>query len=272
LMYRTGDRVRRRPDGNLEFLGRTDRQVKINGKRVELDEIEACIRRCALIEHAAVVSPVSAGGARQVYAYVTSPRGQNAGTADAGTADAGTADAGAADAGAASLTGELREFLKRELPEHMLPASIIVLNALPLTVNGKVDRARLPSAPAAPLVGLDAHRTVAARRSRSAVEATLMSIWCDVLGREVVGANDNFFDLGGTSLQLLEVHAILREKLECSLGVIDLFQYPRISALAAHLSEPAGAAPDVPSGAQERARRQRAALARARPPAGRNLT
>ncbi len=258
LMYRTGDRVRRRPDGNLEFLGRTDRQVKINGKRVELDEIEACIRRCALIEHAAVVSPVSAGGARQVYAYVTSPRGQNAGTADAGAAN--------------GLTGELREFLKRELPEHMLPASIIVLNALPLTVNGKVDRARLPSAPAAPLVGLDAHRPVAAQRSRSVVEATLMSIWCDVLGREVVGANDNFFDLGGTSLQLLEVHAILREKLECNLGVIDLFQYPRISALAAHLSEPPGAAPDIPSSAQERARRQRAALARARPPAGRNLT
>jgi amino acid adenylation domain-containing protein len=264
LMYRTGDRVRRRADGNLEFLGRADRQVKINGKRVELDEIEACIRRCALIEHAAVVSPMSARGARQVYAYVTSPRGQNAGAADVGAPHAAAADA---------LTGELREFLKRELPEHMLPASIIVMDALPLTANGKVDRARLPSASAAPPVGLDAHRRVAPRKARSAVEATLMSIWCDVLGREVVGANDNFFDLGGTSLQLMEIHAILREKMECDVGVIDLFQYPRISALAAHLSEPGGTAPaGVPSSAQERGRRQRAALARVRPPTGRNLT
>jgi amino acid adenylation domain-containing protein len=238
LMYRTGDRVRRRADGNLEFLGRVDRQVKINGKRVELDEIEACIRRSALVEDAAVTSPEAPAGARKVYAYVKSTRNHEA------------------------LIEELRAFLKQELPEHMLPTSIFVLETLPLSPTGKVDRAKLPL----PAI-FDAKRSAAPAQPRSAIEAALMKIWCEVLGRESVGIDDNFFDCGGTSLQLIQVHATIRTVMNIEITVVDLFQYPRISALAASLSQRASvkaAAPPDMSGAQDRARRQHSALARAR--------
>lgn len=243
LMYRTGDRVRRRADGNLEFLGRVDRQVKINGKRVELDEIEACIRRSALVEDAAVTSPEALAGARKVYAYVKSTRHHEA------------------------LIEELRAFLKQELPEHMLPASIFVLETLPLSPTGKVDRGKLPL-PAF----FDAKRSAAPAKPRGAIEAALTKIWCEVLGRESVGIDDNFFDCGGTSLQLIQVHATIRTVMNIEITVVDLFQYPRISALAASLSQRASmraAAPPDMSGAQDRARRQHSALARARSAANR---
>jgi len=244
LMYRTGDRVRRRADGNIEFLGRVDRQVKINGKRVELEEIEACIRRSALVEDAAVTSPEALAGARKVYAYVKF-----------------TGDH-------APLIEKLRAFLKQELPEHMLPASIFVLETLPLSPIGKVDRAKLPL-PAF----FDAKRSTAPAKPRGEIEAALMKVWCEVLGRESVGIDDNFFDCGGTSLQLIQVHATIRTVMNIEITVVDLFQYPRISALAATLSQRTAsvkaAAPSDMSSAQDRARRQQSAVARARSAANR---
>jgi amino acid adenylation domain-containing protein len=244
LMYRTGDRVRRRPDGNLEFLGRVDRQVKIGGKRVELDEIEASIRRTGLVEDAAVISPGVAAGPRKIHAYVKSTRDTDA------------------------LVQELRAALRGELPDYMLPASIVVLGTLPLTPVGKVDRARLPEVRSEQI-------SAASRNTPSSdIEATLMKIWCDTLGRESVGMNDNFFDLGGTSLQLLSVHATIRATMQADLSIVDLFQYPRVSALALVLSNrkaPKRAAPSATkSSALERARRQQAAIARARSAAGRS--
>ncbi len=242
-LYRTGDRVRRREDGNFEFLGRVDRQVKINGKRVELDEIEATLRRSPLLEDAAVTAPAVAGRPRKIYAFVK-PRQPHA-----------------------DLLEKLREHVRQELPEHMMPAAFVVLDALPLSPTGKVDRARLtlPDAmPGAPAAG-------AARGN--ALETRLIEIWRTVLDLPALGVEDNFFDLGGTSLQLLQVHATIVADMKSDLTVVDLFQYPRISALAAHI---AGRGSTTARGVQgaataghglsadERAGRQRAALARAR--------
>jgi amino acid adenylation domain-containing protein len=228
-LYRTGDRVRRRPDGILEFLGRADRQVKINGKRVELDDIEACLRRSTLIADAAVITTELPGGQRRIAAYVTPAAGKS------------------------DVVAPLRAFLREELPEYMRPATITVLDALPLSPTGKVDRNRLPL----PSVVI-AKQAEAAKPPRTGVEATLIGIWRRVLGVETIGVEDNFFDLGGTSLQLLEVHAAVRASLKQDITVVDLFRYPRISALTNWIES----GPSMQRGlftAQDRARRQSAA-------------
>jgi amino acid adenylation domain-containing protein len=245
-LYRTGDRVRRRADGNIEFLGRTDRQVKINGKRVELDEIEAALRRSKVVEDAAVTSPVDGNGPRKIRAYVKFRPGN------------------------LSNVNEIRNFLREEVPDYMMPASFTVLDALPLSPTGKIDRSKLP------LPTADNSQSVAAQPAAgSETEKVLLEIWRKVLGVQSVGINDNFFDLGGTSLQLLQVHATIVSIMQRNVTVVDLFQYPRISALAARLAPNTGAtdgsSPGDPKAADggilnadERARRQHAALARAR--------
>jgi amino acid adenylation domain-containing protein len=235
-LYRTGDRVRERPDGNLEFLGRVDRQVKISGKRVELDEIEAAMRATGLVQDAAVVcAGISAPGQpRRIAAFVT---------------------AGAA--GALDLE-RLRRALREELPDFMLPASITLLPSLPLSPTGKVDRARLPQLAAAPL-------EVRGRGASGATESALLQIWGRVLGSNAIGVEDNFFDLGGTSLGLMEVHAHVSRELARHVTVTEMFQYPTISALAARLNH-AAPAPGALLGTAERARRRQAALARRQPP------
>ncbi|MEA3106636.1 MAG: hypothetical protein QOI88_1241 [Gammaproteobacteria bacterium] len=245
-LYRTGDRVRRRTDGNLEFLGRVDRQVKINGKRVELDEIEACLRGCPLVEDAAVTSSIDDNGPRKVHAYVKLRGGASGGPA------------------------ELRHFLKQEAADYMMPATWTLMDALPLSPTGKVDRSKLPPPRREPPPGV-ALQSAAGNET----ETMLLEIWRKVLGTDSVGLNDNFFDLGGTSLQLIQVHATIASVMHSDLTVVDLFQYPRISTLAARLaakggaeSPPGSAAGLRPSGAvltaEERARRQHAVLARAR--------
>lgn len=235
-LYRTGDRVRMRTDGNIEFLGRVDRQVKINGKRVELDEIEARLRATGRVQDAAVVSPDAQAGRRVIAAFVTGPEG--------------------AKIDIEALRGVLRE----ELPDFMIPASITQLEAFPLSPSGKVDRARLPAlAPSVPIA--------AGRPPANATEAALCEIWCRVLGREAIGVDENFFDLGGTSLGLVEVHASIKSSLARDITVVEMFQYPRISALAERIARGAPAVSGLHS-AQERARLQQAALARRRPPKG----
>ena len=211
-IYKTGDRVRMRPDGNLEFLGRVDRQVKIDGKRVELDEIESHLRATGLVLDAAVVCPPGEAGRRVIHAFVT---------AAAGT----TVD----------IEG-LRHRLREELPEFMVPGSITRLDSFPLSPAGKVDRARLPIA--AP----DAVSGAAGRPPANAIEAALKTIWERVLNRDNVGLDENFFDLGGTSLGLIEVHSLISRSMASDLRVVEMFQYPRISALAERLAQPGGTA------------------------------
>jgi amino acid adenylation domain-containing protein len=233
-VYKTGDRVRVRADGNIEFLGRLDRQVKINGKRVELDEIEARIRATGLVQDAAVICPPGAVGHRQIVAFVT------------------------ASANSTVDRESLRRALREDLPDFMLPAAIHPLDALPLSPTGKVDRARLPTV-------TPATNDSRGRAPASATEAALREIWRRVLGTHAVGVDDNFFDLGGTSLGLMEVHASIKRSMTSDITVVEMFQYPRISALAERMTRVAPSRATIHS-AQDRARRQQAALAQRRPP------
>ncbi|MFD5461531.1 amino acid adenylation domain-containing protein [Kitasatospora sp. NPDC127059] len=198
-LYRTGDKVRRLPDGSLEFLGRIDHQVKIHGYRIELGEIEQ-----ALVEHPAVREAVvvvrSRGELRQLAAYVTA---------------AGTA---------VPVPEELRAHLRDRLPGYMLPATVTVLPAMPLTHNGKLDRAALP----------DPGRPASARRERVALatprEEAVAEVFRDVLGVPEVDASAHFFDLGGTSFDA--VRAVRRIE---GATVADITAHPTIRALAAAL-------------------------------------
>jgi amino acid adenylation domain-containing protein len=224
-VYKTGDRVRLRADGNIEFLGRQDRQVKINGKRVELDEIEARIRATGLVQDVAVVCPPGTVGHRQIIAFVT---GATKGAVD-------TVD-----------LEHLRRVLRDDLPDYMIPSSINQLESFPLSPTGKVDRARLPAV-------VTTHVDIRGRAPSNATEASLRDIWRKVLGAQAVGVDDNFFDLGGTSLGLMEVHAHIKRSMSSDITVVEMFQYPRISALAERMTRTAPARAAT-RGARDRAR------------------
>jgi len=207
-LYRSGDRVRRRPDGLLEFLGRVDRQVKVNGKRVELDEVEAALRRSPQVADAAAVAYRGSDGQIRIAAYLVASR-----------------------PGGAGLVKRVLDFLRAELPDYMVPASFTLLDALALTATGKVDRSKLPHPPTGerggdPTTGTPGDKTT----------ATLVAIWRRVLGRDDIGLDDNFFDLGGTSLQLTRAHALITASLDVELSLLDMFGNPRISLLAAHIA------------------------------------
>jgi len=229
-LYRTGDRVRRLPDGKIEFRGRTDRQIKLNGKRVELDEIEACLRRSPLVRDAAVVSPLDASGRRNIAAFV------------------------APVPGSLCRPAELRSFLRRELPDFMVPGRIELLDALPLTPSGKLDRASLAATTATP--GFDPARS-------NDTETALQRIWRGVLGQPHIDRADNFFDLGCTSLHMIEAHAKIGEAFDRPVSLLDLFGNPSIRDLAALLDGKAAGKPELFT-ANDRAGRRNLALGRAR--------
>ncbi len=212
-LYRTGDLVRYRTDGEIVFLGRIDRQVKIRGFRIEPGEIEK-----ALVRHDAVREAVVVAGER---AAETGGRGELRLVAFVVPAQPGT-----------SAVPSLAEFLRRSLPDHMVPAIFVELPALPLNASGKVDRKSLDARAAAAELVRDAPVELL---PRSALERTLAELWQDVLGVPEVGLRDNFFDLGGHSLLLPRVQAGLRERLGCELPLVELFRHPTVSALAAHL-------------------------------------
>ncbi|HET7233974.1 MAG TPA: amino acid adenylation domain-containing protein, partial [Longimicrobium sp.] len=197
-LYRTGDLGRYRADGSIEYLGRRDEQVKIRGFRIELGEIEAVLRRHPGVRECAVLAREDAPGQRRLVAYVV-----------------GQADG-----------GELRAALRRALPEYMVPAAIVALDALPLTPGGKLDRRALP----APDLALAGERYVA---PRTVVEELLAEIWAGVLQRERVGAGDHFFDLGGHSLLAVRVVARIREALRVDVPLRALFEHPTLAELAA---------------------------------------
>jgi amino acid adenylation domain-containing protein len=196
-LYRTGDKVRLLPQGELEFLGRFDDQVKIRGFRIELGEIEALLLALPGVREAAVVVREDRPGDRRLVAYV------------AGDV---TVDA-------------LRQSLHERLPDYMVPTSFVTLAALPLTPNGKVDRKALP-APDAQGAGED---HVA---PRTPVEEVLACIWSEVLGRKRIGASDHFFDLGGHSLLATQVMSRLRGAFGVEMPLRDLFAAPRLADLA----------------------------------------
>ena len=206
-LYRTGDRGRYLPDGQLEFLGRVDQQVKVRGFRIEPGEIEAVLCRHDAVRDAIVVAREERNGETRLVAYVVG------------------------EAPTPELPGELRKYLQERLPDYMVPSAWVTLDALPLTTNGKVDRKALPAP--------DSQRPELASAyiaPRSAIERDIAAVWQQVLGIENVGANDNFFDLGGHSLQAVQVHGKLRAKFEKNLLLFELFQFPTIAAMAKYIS------------------------------------
>ncbi|HZB45260.1 MAG TPA: phosphopantetheine-binding protein, partial [Pyrinomonadaceae bacterium] len=200
-LYKTGDRARFLAGGEIEFVGRVDHQVKVRGHRIEPGEIEA-----ALLGHGAVREAVVAGRAD-------------------GTAGVRLVAYMVTDGPVA--TSELRHFLRQRLPDYMTPAAFVTLDALPLTPSGKVDRRRLP-APAEARAETSADYVA----PQTELERTIAGVWREVLGVERVGVGDNFFDLGGHSLAMAQVHAKLREALETDVVVVELFKYPTVGSLA----------------------------------------
>jgi amino acid adenylation domain-containing protein len=200
-LYRTGDIVRWRRDGRLEYIGRLDEQVKVRGHRIELGEIEAALRAHPSVQDAAVVTQEASGDKRLVAYVVAEPEQQ-------------------------ILTTELRSFLSEHLPDYMIPAVMVVMEALPLTPSGKVDRKAL------------ALREVAvARREyvapRNETEAALANICGELLGVERVGVEENFFELGGHSLLATKLISRIRDQFHLELPLRVLFESPTVSGLAA---------------------------------------
>ncbi|MDP2320780.1 MAG: amino acid adenylation domain-containing protein [Acidobacteriota bacterium] len=204
-MYRSGDLARYLPEGDVEFLGRTDFQVKIRGLRVELGEIEHALTSHPDVREAIVLLREDRPGTRQLTAYLVSAR-----------------------ADAAVLEQELRDRLAGALPAYMVPDALVLLPALPLTSNGKVDRKALP-APAVPVMQ--------SRAAETDAERTLVAVWKDVLGLDKIGADDNFFSLGGDSIRSTQMIARARRH-GYDFTVRDVLLHPTIAALA-RLAQPA---------------------------------
>ncbi|WP_338077495.1 non-ribosomal peptide synthetase [Bradyrhizobium quebecense] len=183
-LYRTGDLGRYLPDGNLEFLGRNDEQVKIRGFRIEPGEIAARLCEHAWVREAVVVAQQDGAGEKRLVAYVVC-----------------ASEAGSDEDDGGGLAGALRAHLSARLPDYMVPAAFVRLAALPLTVNGKLDRKALPG-PADAAYALAAYEA-----PRGEVETMLAGIWAELLGVERIGRHDNFFELGGHSLLAVQLSA-----------------------------------------------------------------
>ncbi|MFG1883917.1 amino acid adenylation domain-containing protein [Micromonospora sp. NPDC049102] len=238
-MYATGDLVRWRADGQLVFLGRADNQVKINGYRIELGEVEAHLRQCPGVRRAAAVVRTDSPGGRRLVGYLV---------------------------GDGLVVDELRQSLLRRLPRYLVPSAFVVVPDLPVTSSGKLDPSRLP-APTVARADLGAAYVA----PDGATERAIADTWRQVLGLDDIGADDNFFDLGGTSLLLARVQTRLADRLGRPVPAVELFRYPTVALLARFLD--GAAAPTAATGGGRRRDERKQALAdrarRARPvPAG----
>ncbi len=227
-LYRTGDLARWSARGELEFLGRVDRQVKVRGHRVEPGEVETALAAHPGVRECVVVADASGGDGRLV-AYFVSAADEAPGAA------------------------ELRRHLAERLPESLVPSLFVPLDAIPLTPNGKTDRDALPAA-GAWLAGPEAEYSPPG----SATEEIIAEVWREVLGVERVGVRDHFFELGGTSVRIAAVQRALAARLERPIAIVDLFRYPTVAALAEHLGDDG-----ADRAAVERGRERAGALLRA---------
>ena len=236
-LYRTGDLVRYRPDGDLDFLGRIDHQVKIRGYRIELGEIEAVLASHPAVAQTVVLARQESGDKRLV-AYVVASGVEEP---------------------------ELREHCRLHLPEPMVPAVFVLVDALPLSPTGKVDRRALAARPVERTASTSSYKAPG-----DELETLIAEIWQEVLAVERVGVEDNFFDLGGHSLALVQVQRKIKARLARDVSVVDLFRTPTVAALARYLTDATtagiAASTDAAHEGDERAQRRRALRDRRRAP------
>jgi len=207
-IYRTGDLARRRTDGVIEFVNRSDHQVKLRGHRIELSEIEWTLASYPNVRNAIVqLRDDLPGGDPGLVAYVVGD-------------------------GILPADSELRTYLQGKLPAHMVPAHFVALAQLPLAPNGKLDRAKLP--PPQPKQVTAARKQVA---PKSDAEKLLAAVWTQILGVNDIGIDDNFFEMGGNSLMLLRVQNSINERLHRDIPATVLFRYPTIRALSTYLAD-----------------------------------
>lgn len=204
-LYKTGDRARFLAGRDIEYLGRLDNQIKIRGFRIEPSEIESVLRQHPLVREAAVVVRQDKADDKRLVAYAVTRQ-------------------------PAPAAAELRSFLRERLPDYMVPSAVMVLDKLPLTSNDKLDRRGLPPPDQPPT----STEFVA---PRTTLERTVADIWQELLGVEKVGLHDNFFEMGGHSLLLVQLHYRLQVSLERDVPITKLFQHPTVSALSEHLSD-----------------------------------
>jgi hypothetical protein len=202
-LYRTGDLVRYRPDGSIEFLGRIDQQVKVRGFRIELGEIEVVLKQSPDIREAVVVLNQDAPGGERLVAYLVPDQDHG------------------------PTISDLRDFLRSKLPDHMVPASYVMLDELPMTGSGKVDRQALP---APDLSRPELEQGFVA--PRSPVEAVLAAIWTETVGIDRVGVHDSFFELGGHSLLATRVVSRIGSILKEKVALRTIFEAPTVAELS----------------------------------------
>jgi acyl carrier protein len=202
-VYRTGDLGRWRPDGNMEFLGRIDFQVKIRGVRIELEEIENLLHSHDDIKTAIVMQRQTQKHEKYLCAYIV--------------------------AETTISSSDLREFLAKELPEFMIPSVFMQIDSIPLTPSGKVNRKALEK------MGRQLQLGTTYVAPQDDFEKNIADIWKEVLSVQKVGIHDNYFDLGGNSFNIIHISTRLKENMGVEIPVIELFRYTTVKALAAHL-------------------------------------
>jgi hypothetical protein len=206
-LYRTGDLGRFRSDGNVEFIGRADFQVKVRGFRIELGEIESFLNNHPSVKQSVVVAQGDDLANNKLAAYIV------------------------LEDGADLTVNVLREQVRKFLPEYMIPSGFKIIDAFPLNPSGKVDRKRLPE-----INGDPSEREAAYVPPQTGLERNIASVWQDVLKIEIVGLDDNFFDLGGHSLLMTKAHMQLQELLKREFTIIDMFSHPTIRSMAQFLN------------------------------------
>jgi amino acid adenylation domain-containing protein len=206
-LYKTGDLARYLSDGNIEFLGRIDDQVKIRGFRIELGEIETVLTQHPCVQQAVVLARSDEAGDKRLVAYIVTEQKSTL------------------------ALDELNRFLEGQLPDYMIPKAFVMLEALPITANGKVNRNALPS---------PAQRPLAAEEDvspQTEVEQNIAAVWQEVLNVEKLGIHDNFFDLGAHSIHIGQVNGKLKALLNRDISMIEMFKYPTISSLTKYLNQ-----------------------------------
>lgn len=211
-IYWTGDLAKYRDDGVIEFLGRADHQVKIRGYRIELGEIESKLGSHDQVGECVLLLREDTPGDQRLVAYIV--------PASVSEASVAVPDANV-----------LREYLRKDLPEYMVPNEVVVLDAMPLTPNGKLDRKQLPEPHAATKVSAAIYEA-----PHDELQQTIVNVWQDTLKLDKVGVNDNFFDLGGHSLLIVRVHQLLKAQVDKTISLTDLYRFPTISSLTEFLN------------------------------------